>query len=154
MGLPYWTEFNRANSAKTRSRSACNYRNVVLPQTPTPIRWNNATGRHNARSETREQAERLSKIFTILNNEKTNKIEVQLTNLPSNIPKTELYTTKEVEKENLRKAPELDRITSRMLKELPRKCTVLITYTFNSMLTESHRSEQLKTAEFILIPKP
>ena len=77
-----------------------------------------------------------------------------LTNLPSNIPKIKLYTTKEIEKENLRKAPMgLDRITPKMLKDLPRKCTVLITYTFNSILTESHWPEQLKTAEIILIPK-
>ena len=93
-----------------------------------------------------------------MNDETTDAIELQLTNLPSNIPKIKLFTTKVVEKEisylNLQKAQGLDRIVPRMLKELPRKGTVLITHTFNSIFRESHWPEQLKTAEISLIPKP
>ena len=73
------------------------------------------------------------------------------------ISKVELFTTKEVEKEirhlNFRKAPGLDRITPRLLKELLRKRVVLITYIFTSILRESHWPERLNTAEIILIPK-
>jgi hypothetical protein len=41
-----------------------------------------------------------------------------------------------------------------MMKELPKKGLVVLTYIFNAMLRISYWPKQLKTAEIILIPKP
>jgi hypothetical protein len=41
-----------------------------------------------------------------------------------------------------------------MMKELPKKGLVMLTYICNAMLKNQFMAEQLKTAEIILIPKP
>jgi hypothetical protein len=41
-----------------------------------------------------------------------------------------------------------------MMKELPKKELIMLTYIFNAMLRLSYWPKQLKTAEIILIPKP
>jgi hypothetical protein len=41
-----------------------------------------------------------------------------------------------------------------MLKEMPRKGLVLLTYIFNAILKQKYWLSQLKTAEIIMIPKP
>ena len=82
-------------------------------------------------------AEYLSKEFTPLNNETTDEIEVQLTNLPSNIPKIELSTTKEVKKRNkLSKSTESTGIRwnyAKNVKKITKK-----RHSINSILRESH----------------
>jgi hypothetical protein len=67
-------------------------------------------------------------------------------------------TPKEIKKEigllNTKKAPGMDLITSKMLKELPQKGMLLLTYLFNAILRHQYWPHVLKLAETILIPKP
>jgi len=53
-----------------------------------------------------------------------------------------------------KKAPGHDKITAQMLKELPRKGLVLLTYIFNAILRLHHIPSNWKKAEVILILKP
>jgi hypothetical protein len=53
-----------------------------------------------------------------------------------------------------KKAPGIDQITPKMLKELPPKGFVLLTYIFNSIIRLSHWPKQLKIAQAITIAKP
>jgi hypothetical protein len=48
----------------------------------------------------------------------------------------------------------MDLITPKMLKELPHKGMILITYFFNVILRHQYWPRVLKLAEIILIPKP
>jgi len=54
----------------------------------------------------------------------------------------------------MKKAPGVDLITPKMLKELPQKGMVFLTYLFNAILRHHHWPHQLKLAEIILIPNP
>jgi hypothetical protein len=66
-------------------------------------------------------------------------------------------TITEVQKEinllNLRKAPGIDRIIPKMIKELARKSVLLITSTANAIFRTNHWPKQLKISEIILIHK-
>jgi hypothetical protein len=55
---------------------------------------------------------------------------------------------------NQKKAPGLDLITVRMLKELPKAGLVNLMYIFNAILRLEYRPKSLKTAKTIMIPKP
>jgi len=48
----------------------------------------------------------------------------------------------------------MDLITPKMLKDLPWKDVLLLTYSFNVILRHQHWPRKLKLAEIILIPKP
>lgn len=55
---------------------------------------------------------------------------------------------------NPKKAPGHDRITPKMIKELPRKGVVFLTSLFNAIIRQSHFPTQWKLAKVIVIPKP
>lgn len=68
-------------------------------------------------------------------------------------------TPKEVKREtdsniNPKKAPGLDLITGKILKEIPRKAIVKLTYLFNAALRMKYVPKQWKIAQVIMIPKP
>jgi hypothetical protein len=114
-----------------------------------------------ARSD-KEKAElfagHLSKVFTPNENHPNQEIEDDITTLPQNILPIKLLIPKEIKDEigflNIKKAPGIDKITSKIVKGLPKKGQVVLTYIFNAMLKISYWPKQLKTAEIILIPKP
>jgi len=53
-----------------------------------------------------------------------------------------------------KKAPGHDRITAKLIKELPDKCLLLITYIFNTILRLGYYPNEWKIAEIIMIHKP
>jgi hypothetical protein len=53
----------------------------------------------------------------------------------------------------LKKAPELDQITPKTLKELPQKGIVLLTYIFNTIIRTSYWPKQFKISQIITIVK-
>jgi hypothetical protein len=55
---------------------------------------------------------------------------------------------------NPKKAPGLDLITGRLLKELPQKGVLLLTFIFNAVLRLEYFPSQWKIAQIIVIPKP
>jgi hypothetical protein len=103
-------------------------------------------------------AAHLSKVFTPNENHPDQEIEEDITTLPQNILPIKLLCPKEFKEEIgfliIKKAPGIDRNTAKMMKELPIKGLVVLTYIFNAMLRISYWPKQLKTAEIILIPKP
>jgi hypothetical protein len=54
----------------------------------------------------------------------------------------------------LKKTPGLDEITPKMLKELPQKGIVLLTYIFNGIIWISFWSKQFKISQIITLVKP
>jgi hypothetical protein len=52
------------------------------------------------------------------------------------------------------KTPGYDSITAKILKELPRKGVLFLTYLFNAILRLEHVPHQFKRAQLIVIPKP
>lgn len=56
--------------------------------------------------------------------------------------------------ENFRIGQGSDRVTPKMMKELPRKGVELITYIFKAIPREKYLPKQLKTAKIILILRP
>jgi hypothetical protein len=85
-------------------------------------------------------------------------IEDDITTVPPNIQTIKLFSPKEIKEEtgflNIKKAHGIDKITPKMMKELPKKGLVMLTYIYNAMLRLSFWPKQLKTAVIILIPKP
>lgn len=70
-----------------------------------------------------------------------------------------LVTPKEVTNEiknnlNSKKAPGFDLITGEILKELPRKGFVMLTYIINAVFRLKHVPSSWKVAEVIMLPKP
>ena len=59
-----------------------------------------------------------------------------------------------IKKLNPKKAPGHDLLSARMLKELPRKAVVMITYLFNAALRLRHIPSDWKLAKIIMLPKP
>jgi len=55
---------------------------------------------------------------------------------------------------NPKKAPGHDEITGRMIKELPKKGLVLLTYIFNAIIRLRYVPSAWKKAQVIMIPKP
>lgn len=73
--------------------------------------------------------------------------------------KIKLFTPDEIAEEiktNLKakKAPGYDLITGEVLKQLPRKGVVMLTYLFNAVLRLRHVPGAWKVAEVIMLPKP
>jgi hypothetical protein len=54
----------------------------------------------------------------------------------------------------LKKAPGPDQVTPKMLKEIPQKGIVLLTYIFNGIIRTSHWPKQFKISQIITIVKP
>jgi hypothetical protein len=54
----------------------------------------------------------------------------------------------------LKKAPGLDQVTPKMLKELPQKGLVVLTYIFNGIIRISYWPKQFKISQIITIVKP
>lgn len=54
----------------------------------------------------------------------------------------------------VKKAFEFDLITGEILKKLPQKCLVKLTYTYNKISFRLQHIPLLKTAEVIMIPNP
>jgi hypothetical protein len=61
---------------------------------------------------------------------------------------------KEIASLKSRKAPGIDFVTPTMLKEMPRKGLVFLTYIFNAIIKQQYWPKQLKMADIIMIPKP
>jgi hypothetical protein len=55
---------------------------------------------------------------------------------------------------NVKKAPGFDKITGRMLKELPRKAIVHLTCIYNAIVRLQYVPENWKKAQVLMIPKP
>lgn len=70
-------------------------------------------------------------------------------------PCTPSEVLKVIQKEiNPKKSPGYDLITGRILKELPRKGILLLTFIFNAILRLEYFPVQLKIAQLVVIPKP
>ena len=54
----------------------------------------------------------------------------------------------------VKKAPGIDGISARILKELPKKAVVLLVYIYNGILRLKHVPDLWKIAKIILIHKP
>lgn len=65
-----------------------------------------------------------------------------------------LEVAKELDRLNSKKAPGTDNITATMLKELPKKGIVLLTYICNAVIRLKHVPSDWKTAKIIMILKP
>jgi hypothetical protein len=67
-------------------------------------------------------------------------------------------TPKEIKKEitylNNKKAPSLDPISAKIMQELPKNGTVMLTYIFNAVLRLHSWPKHLKVAKIILVLKP
>lgn len=129
-----------------------------------PIRIETPNGTTWARSNNEKAdlfARHLAEVFTPHNdtmdsnnkdNQNTNSTTPeQITDIPPTSPKE---IKENISFLNNKKAPGIDMITARMLKELPRKGVVMLTYIFNAILRLQYWPEVLKTSEIILIPKP
>lgn len=103
-------------------------------------------------------AEHLVSVFKPLDNEADAEIEQSINTPPIVHTPIKPLTPKEIAKEikllNPKKAPGADLLTAKMLKELPRKGIVLLTYIFNAILRIGYWPKSLKTAQIILIGKP
>lgn len=130
-------------------------------QTNPPIRKNDPTPGPWARSNQEKAdlfAEHLAEVFSPHNAEPNQEIYDYLnTNLGPTDP-IQPVTPKEIKAEisrlNTKKSPGVDQITPKMLKELPKKAIVMLTYIFNAILRLQYWPQQFKIAEIILIAKP
>lgn len=102
-------------------------------------------------------ANHLAKTFTPNDDNTDVEIERDLDHIPGNVPPIKPATPKETQKEinrlNPKKAPGMDQITPMMVKQLPKKGILFLTYIFNAILRLKYWPKQLKAAEIILIPK-
>lgn len=69
-------------------------------------------------------------------------------------PITPREMARQLDKINLRKSPGADRVTGRMLSELPRKGILFLTYICNAALRLCHIPASWKIAKVIMLPKP
>uniref|UniRef100_A0A1Y1JXT3 Reverse transcriptase domain-containing protein n=2 Tax=Photinus pyralis TaxID=7054 RepID=A0A1Y1JXT3_PHOPY len=69
-------------------------------------------------------------------------------------PLTPKEIAKEIKLLNPKKSPGSDLVTAKMLKELPRKGIVMLTYIFNAIIRLGYWPKRLKTAQIIMINKP
>jgi hypothetical protein len=87
-------------------------------------------------------AAHLSKVSTPNENRPDQEIEDDITTLPQNILPIKLLSPKEIKEKigflNIKKAPGIDKITAKMMKELPKKGLVLLTDIFTAMLRISY----------------
>jgi hypothetical protein len=67
---------------------------------------------------------------------------------------TPLKVAEAIDSLNPKKAPGTDKISARILKELPKKIIVLLVYILNGILRLHHIPEKWKEAKVLAIPKP
>lgn len=103
-------------------------------------------------------AEHLVSVFQPLDNEVDQEIEHSLSIPPVIHTPIKTLSPKEIAEEikflNPKKSPGIDLITAKMMKELPRKGIVLLTYIYNAILRLGYWPKCLKTAQIIMIGKP
>lgn len=118
-----------------------------------PIRSNNGSWARDNKQKAELFAEHLAEIFTPNPGQDITNTENQRS---ENITPV---TPKEVADEiktnlNPKKAPGWDLITGEILKHLPRKVIVMLTYLFNAAFRLKHVPACWKVAEVIMLPKP
>ena len=137
-------------------------RNTRKPIEPSPpIREATPNVRPWARSNQEKSelfAQHFARIFTPHNEEQDQAIEQNLTT-PITSQQTITNATPNEIKEaiksmGLKKAPGPDQITPKMMKELPKKGIVLLTYIFNGIIRMFYWPKQIKISQVIPIAKP
>jgi hypothetical protein len=126
-----------------------------------PLRLESPTQERWAKSDKEKAAEfqkHLANVFQPHDQETDEEILAYLKSPAQSVEPIKPLAPKEIKKEigllNTKKAPGMDLITPKMLKELPPKGVLLITYLFNAILRHQYWPHVLKLAEIILIPKP
>jgi hypothetical protein len=153
----YISKLNRYDNSLWRPVKSALKPQLSIPpirtQSPTPGPW--------ARSN-KEKADlfayHLAEVFTPNDDLQ----DQQITNyLLANLPHTDpikLVSPQElwiaINNLNAKKTPGPDKITPRMLKEMPKKGIVMLMYLFNAVIRLSYWPKPLKYAEIILVPKP
>ena len=125
----------------------------IRKQTPSPGPW--------ARSNQEKAdlfAEYLADVFTPNDNTADQTVTDYLATNLATSANIRLLTPKQIKTAishlTIRKAPGIDQVSPTMLKELPHKGIVMLTYIFNAILRLQYWPKQMKIAEIILIPKP
>lgn len=102
-------------------------------------------------------AEHLSEVFTPQNNVPVQEVD-QILGEPLQTHQTIIITPKEIKEVigtlNPKKAPGIDLITAKMLKELPKKGLVKLLHIFNAILRLNYWPKPLKIGQIIMILKP
>ena len=105
-------------------------------------------------------AEYLSEVFSPYNNDQDQEEEQDLATPIQSQERLNALTLKEIKDEikmlNKKKAPGLDLITARMLKELPKVelVNLMYEYIFSAIVRLEYWPKSLKIAQIIMIPKP
>jgi len=103
-------------------------------------------------------AECLSEVFSPHDNDQDQEVEQDLDTPIQLQEHLKAFTLKEINYEikmlNQKKAPGLDLITARMLKELPKEGLLNLMYIFNTILRLKYWPKSLKIVQIIMIPKP
>ena len=121
-----------------------------------PIRKNMGPWARDNQQKAKIFAEHLANIFTPNHTNENTRLE-ELTNLSTEniIPVTPREVANEIKTNlNSKKAPGFDLITGDILKNLPKKGIVLLTYLFNAAFRLKHVPACWKVAEVIMLPKP
>ena len=103
-------------------------------------------------------AEHLASVFQPTDTVIDQEIEKSLLNPPITHTTIIAFTPKEIAEEikflNPKKSPGFDLVTAKMMKELPRKGIVMLTYIYNAILRLGYWPKCLKKAQIIMIGKP
>ena len=103
-------------------------------------------------------AKHLADVFQTHAQETDEEILEYLESPAQSVEPIKLITQKEIKEEigllNAKKAPGMYLVTPKMLKELPQKSMILLTYLFNAIIRYQYWPHKIKLAEIILIPKP
>lgn len=150
---PYPTEGYSLWKATRKMKRPC--------QSIPPIRKNDGTWARNNSSKAKVFAEHLYTVFqpnASTNNDEEKAITDYLDSpLQMSLP-IKYFTPGEVREEikflNDKKSPGYDLITAKVLKELPKKTTVIVTEIFNAVLRIQYFPIQWKFGQIILIQKP
>lgn len=154
-------QFEQYVSKLTRSDNSIwkPIKNSKKPKFPSPpIRKNpNEPWAKNDSQKAKLFAEHLVTVFQPMDNEIDREIEQDILNPPAIEGHIKLLTPKEISEEvkllNLKKSPGIDQITAKMIKELPRKGIILLTYIYNAILRTGYWPKCLKVAQIIMIHK-
>lgn len=119
-----------------------------------PIRTRTNTWARSEQEKADTFAEHLENVFT--SNNISSDIQPTITNTTGN--KIKLTSPTEVQdiikKLKPRKAPGHDMLTAEILKELPMKAFVMLTYIFNAAIRTNYFPKQWKVAKVTMLPKP
>jgi len=102
--------------------------------------------------------EHLSAVFSPHNNDQDHEVEQDLATPIQSQERLKAFTLKEIKEEikmlNQKRAPGLNLLAARMLKELPKVGLVNLMYIFNAILRLEYWPKSLMIAQIIMIPKP